>query len=348
MSKNHKEDDDNHDEKIINAGITMLNGGVGTTTSTGGTGTLDDDDDDDDDDDTLDGSDDDTTSNGGTGNDPLVGGAGKDSLDGDDDDDHLDGGDDDDHLDGGAGNDTLAGGTGTDTLAGGTGTDTLAGGTGTDTLSGGAGNDTLDGDDDDDNLDGGDDDDHLDGGAGNDTLDGGTGTDTASYVGNRSGYAVSKGADGALHVKNSSSGDDTLQNIERLSFTDGTLALDIDGNSGTVYRLYKAALDRVPDALGLGHNIHLKDAGLTLGQMADAFVHSAEFTNKYGALSNDQFITQLYLNVLHREADAPGLAHNLNLLNTTLTRADMLAAYSESTENQLEVIGQIQDGIWFV
>ena len=53
--------------------------------------------------------------------------------------------------------------------------------------------------------------------------------------------------------------------------------------------------------------------------MADAFVQLAKFTNMYGALSNAQFINQLYVNVLDRMPDAPGLAHDLNLLNTTLT-----------------------------
>ena len=69
--------------------------------------------------------------------------------------------------------------------------------------------------------------------------------------------------------------------------------------------------------------------------------------NTYESLSDEQFITHLYQNVLRRAPDQPGLAHNLNLLNTSLTRADMLAAYSESAENQAAVIGQIQDGIWF-
>ena len=152
---------------------------------------------------------------------------------------------------------------------------------------------------------------------------------------------------GTLSQNSSSDGTDTLTGIERLSFADGKLGLDTSGNSGQMYRLYKAAFDRVPDAPGLGHNIRLVDGGLTLAQMSSAFVVSAEFTNTYGALSNAQFINQLYLNVLDRTPDAPGLAHNLNLLNTTLTRADMLAAYSESAENQINLIGQIQDGIWF-
>ena len=188
----------------------------------------------------------------------------------------------------------------------------------------------------------------ISGSAGNDILDGGTGIDTASYAGNRSDYTVSHGADGTWHVnKKSSTGSDTLHNIERISFADGKLGLDTSGNSGVMYRLYKAAFDRVPDLPGLGHNIRLVDGGLTLAQMADAFVVSAEFTNSYGALSNAQFINQLYLNVLDRTPDAPGLAWNVNLLNTTLTRADMLSGFSESAENQINLIGQIQDGIWF-
>ncbi len=159
-------------------------------------------------------------------------------------------------------------------------------------------------------------------------------------------FTVTKTATG--HTISGPEGTDTLANVERFSFTDGTLGLDTSGNSGQMYRLYKAAFDRVPDPPGLGHNIRLVDGGLTLAQMSAAFVVSAEFTNTYGALSNAQFINQLYLNVLDRAPDAPGLAWNLNLLDTTLTRADMLAAYSESAENQLNVIGQIQDGIWFI
>ncbi len=102
------------------------------------------------------------------------------------------------------------------------------------------------------------------GSTGNDTLDGGDGTDTVSYSGNRTAYTVSKGVDGAWHVqKPSAAGSDTLyNNIERLQFADGTLALDTGGTSGQMYRLYKAAFDRVPDAPGLGHNIRLMDNGL--------------------------------------------------------------------------------------
>ena len=192
--------------------------------------------------------------------------------------------------------------------------------------------------------------DTLTGGVGNDILDGGAGTDVAAYTGNRANFTVTSSGTGFIVTGNSgANGADTLANVERLSFTDGSLGLDISGTSGQMYRLYKAAFNRVPDAPGLGWNIHLVDGGLTLAQMSAAFVASAEFTSTYGALSNTQFLDQLYLNVLGRPADAVGAAWNLNLLDTNaVDRPGMLAAYSESAENQAAVIGQIQDGIWFV
>ena len=192
-------------------------------------------------------------------------------------------------------------------------------------------------------------DDTITGDAGNNTLDGGGGIDCVTYTGNRANFTVTASGTGFIVTDNvGTSGTDTMNNIERLSFTDGTLALDISGTSGQMYRLYKAAFNRAPDTAGLGWNIGLVDGGLTLAQMSAAFVASAEFTSTYGDLTNARFLDQLYLNVLGRPADAAGAAWNLNLLDTNaVDRPGMLAAYSESAENQLALIGQIQDGIWF-
>ena len=210
--------------------------------------------------------------------------------------------------------------------------DPFTGSTGNDALTGGTGNDTLTG------------------GAGNDILDGGAGIDTAGYTGNRANFTVTASGTGfTVADTTGANGTDTLVNIERLSFTDGWLGLDISGTSGQMYRLYKAAFNRIPDAPGLGWNIGLVDGGLTLAQMSAAFVASAEFSSTYGSLTNTQFLDQLYLNVLGRPADAVGPAWSLNLLDTNaVDRPGMLAAYSESAENQAAVIGQIQDGIWFI
>jgi len=145
--------------------------------------------------------------------------------------------------------------------------------------------------------------------------------------------------------------DDTsrvVSNIERLQLADGTLALDIDGGAGQTYRLYKAAFDRTPDTSGLSHNVALKDQGLTLKDLAGAFIASAEFQSLYGAdPSTEEFITLLYNNVLDRGPDQAGFAGWSEILTSgQQDRADVLLGFSESLENQNAVAAQISDGIW--
>ena len=98
----------------------------------------------------------------------------------------------------------------------------------------------------------------LTGGAGNDTLDGGAGLDTAVFSGSKAGYTLTRTSSG-MTAASAADGTDALINIERLQFTDKTLAFDLDGNAGQAYRLYQAAFDRVPDQGGLGYWIDEMD-----------------------------------------------------------------------------------------
>ena len=76
--------------------------------------------------------------------------------------------------------------------------------------------------------------------------------------------------------------------------------------------------------------------------------HSPEFQARYGALNNTQFVAQLYANVLDRAPDSGGLAYHVGHLNAGMTRADVLVGFSESPENQANVIGQIEHGMLFL
>jgi hypothetical protein len=44
---------------------------------------------------------------------------------------------------------------------------------------------------------------------------------------------------------------DQLSGVERIAFSDATIALDIAGTAGQVYRIYQAAFSRTPDKPGL-------------------------------------------------------------------------------------------------
>jgi len=184
---------------------------------------------------------------------------------------------------------------------------------------------------------------------GRDEIDGRGGVDVVRATAARNAAAVTNDGDGifTLTVGNGSS---RLANVERVSLSDGTLALDLDGNAGQTYRLYKAAFNRTPDDAGLSHNVNLMDGGLSIFDMASAFIGSAEFRQTYGESVDDTtFITLLYNNVLGRAPDDAGLSGwRDQLASGTSTREQVLFGFSESGENKEAVLGAIQEGIWLV
>jgi hypothetical protein len=185
------------------------------------------------------------------------------------------------------------------------------------------------------------------GASGNHAIDGGGGLDTIVYQGAHTGYVVAVGAAGV--TVNGAGVGDTLVNIERVQFSDAALAFDIDGSAGQAYRLYQAAFDRAPDAAGLGYWIKAMDSGMGLDQVSAAFAGSKEFADLYGANASDsQFVTQLYQNVLHRPAEAGGYDFWMAAIEQHgVARADVLSHFSESVENQAQVIGSIHGGMMF-
>ncbi|TXM66449.1 DUF4214 domain-containing protein [Methylobacterium sp. WL12] len=130
------------------------------------------------------------------------------------------------------------------------------------------------------------------------TLDGGAGLDTLIVSGLR--------ASGTVTIQSAISSTVTvgsnqisLINVERVAFADGTIALDIQGNAGQVYRLYKAAFDRAPDIGGLSAPVRAVDNGVSLHDDAVTFLSSPEFALRYGSAPTDQdFVAAMYKNVL--------------------------------------------------
>jgi serralysin len=187
----------------------------------------------------------------------------------------------------------------------------------------------------------------LQGGGGDDTINGSLGIDTAVFSGAPNQYVLSRNADGSVTISGPD-GVDTLSGVERLLIGTTQIAIDIDGHAGEAYRLYQAAFNRVPDIGGLGYQMHDLDIGVSLEQVASNFIASPEFQRTYGNVDNTQFLTLLYNNVLHRAPDSGGLEFHLNEFAAGQSRADMLIHFSESPENQANVIGAIEHGMLYV
>jgi hypothetical protein len=177
-------------------------------------------------------------------------------------------------------------------------------------------------------------------------IDGGSGLDTLVLNGHTDMYHITHTATGFSIFGNGVN--EWVTNVERLEFTNGIVALDINGDAGQAYRLYQAAFNRVPDVGGLGYQTHALDTGLSLVQVASNFIASPEFQSTYGNVDDTQFLTLLYQNVLHRAPDAGGLQYHLDEMAAGQSRALELVHFSESPENQANVIGAIQDGMFML
>jgi hypothetical protein len=200
--------------------------------------------------------------------------------------------------------------------------------------------------------------DTLRGGAGNDAIDGGLGIDFSIYLGERSDYLLRNFGD-SLSVEDriaDRDGLDSLKSVERIVFSDVTLALDFDGIAGKAYRLYQAAYDRIPDKSGLGWWIYHLDSGFDFIAAANNFLNSAEFRTIYGAdPSNEEFVRLLYQHVNHRDPDSGGNQFWLDAMGNKdgafghfFTRGEILLAFSESAENKANLIGVMASGFEYI
>ena len=201
-----------------------------------------------------------------------------------------------------------------------------------DTINLGAGNDTI-----------------LERGGTLTTVDGGPGVDTfvggLLYMLHTPGEGV-----GTINLWNEGGYGAHLVNVERVVMGTSGTAFDTDGAAGQAYRLYQAAFDRTPDDFGIGFWISRLDQGVSLTDVANAFVASDEFLAKYGSLSsNAGLVHEFYLNILHREPDATGQAFWRDVLDRHLaTVADVLVKFSESPENVAALVGTIENGISYL
>ena len=183
-------------------------------------------------------------------------------------------------------------------------------------------------------------------------ISGSSGIDTIAFTAARTNFSLSlSGAKATVIDLSGVLGTDSLLNVERLKFSDGTLAVDIapGQDAGEVYRLYQAAFARTPDMPGVKYHLNdMESNGLPLWQIASNFLASPEFASKYGSNPTDtQYINALYKNVLNRTPGASEVSWYQNQFNTkAMDHQAALIGFSESPENVALVGSAIANGIW--
>ncbi|AIY64597.1 DUF4214 domain-containing protein [Pseudoalteromonas piratica] len=109
-----------------------------------------------------------------------------------------------------------------------------------------------------------------------------------------------------------------------------------------VVRLYFSVFLRNPDFNGLSYWQGRYDAGTSLSTIANAFAGSGEFATRYGSLNNEDFVEQVYLNILGRSADAGGKAYWVGRLDSGTSRGLMISGFSESSEGKARIASKVE------
>ena len=141
---------------------------------------------------------------------------------------------------------------------------------------------------------------------------------------------------GGRAVTTNTQGAGTLQPLDIALLRDAGVAALTDQELGEhqVARLYVAAFGRNADSAGMIQQYAGLRAGETLAQLGDGFVASAEFANRYGTVSNADYVNALYQNVLGRAGDTSGVAFYNGALARGASRGTILAAFADSDEER--------------
>lgn len=251
--------------------------------------------------------------------------------------DQINGGHDGNTVYAGAGDDVVYGSNGNDIIYGGDGNDYLFGSEGNNQLYGQAGNDVLYA---------GSGNDLLVGGPGDDTMYGGGGVNTAVEDELFRQASISTSSDGAQIVAGPD-GTDQMYQVSTLRFLDGTETHDSGSTVAQAYRLYNAAFGRTPDESGLSYWSSALNGGATLHDVANGFLAAPEYQSQYGSLSDSEYVTELYRNVLGRAPDSDGATYWQNQLTSgAQDRAQLLVGFSESSENVSASASVFSNGVF--
>jgi hypothetical protein len=188
----------------------------------------------------------------------------------------------------------------------------------------------------------------LTGNAGNNRLDGGGGIDQAVFSGHFSNYTLARGA-GTWTVRDNSGADgtDTLNNIERLQFSDDKLALDLDGNAGTTAKILGAVFGKasVTNATYVGIGLGYLDAGTSYASLMQLALDAA------GATTHSAVVKLLWHNLFGTDPTAAEAAPYVDMLDRNQISTGglgVLAADLDLNKANIDLVGLQQTGIHFV
>jgi len=188
---------------------------------------------------------------------------------------------------------------------------------------------------------------------GDDTLIGKEDTDAAKYLNNSAEYDIKKNIDGAWTIKQKNSGldgADVLINIERIKFSDISLALDLDGNAGITAKILGAVFgqESVLNKTYAGIGLSLLDGGMSYEALMQLAINAALGANaaKYTAV-----VDLLYENVVGFTPSTADETYFVGLLDSgaySVSSIGIMAADTAINQANVGLVGLSQTGLEYL
>ncbi|NBS75536.1 MAG: hypothetical protein EBT78_18025 [Betaproteobacteria bacterium] len=137
-----------------------------------------------------------------------------------------------------------------------------------------------------------------------------------------------------------------LHDIERLIFSDKSIAIDINGNAGTTAKILGAVFgkDSLSNKQYVGIGLSLLDAGMSTTTLASLAVDAANLK------TNDQIVSTLWKNVFGTTASISDKAPYIKLLDDGMTPGTLAWLAADTTFNKVNInlVGLAQTGIEYI
>ena len=135
-------------------------------------------------------------------------------------------------------------------------------------------------------------------------------------------------------------------NVERLIFSDKSIAIDINGNAGSTAKLLGAVFgkDSLTNKQYVGIGLSLLDAGMSTTTLASLAVDAANLK------TNDQIVSTLWKNVFGTTATSSDKAPYVKLLDDGMSPGTLAWLAADTTFNKVNInlVGLAQTGLEYI
>jgi hypothetical protein len=146
-------------------------------------------------------------------------------------------------------------------------------------------------------------------------------------------------------------GTDTLVGIERVVFSDRSVAFDTLGSAGSAARIIGAAFGTANmTAAFMGIGIRLFDGGISMHDAAQLALGTPLFLQLAGGHDDTSFVKEVFLNVVGRVPTFAEQSYYVGVLASGVSQADLLASAANSvfTADTIDLVGLGQTGVEYI